>query len=158
VCDRVVQHVAALPGVDCVAGYVPLRTEPGSEALLTALAARGLRVIVPLTRPDRDLDWARWSPVGTGAALGPDAVAAAQVVLVPALAVAPDGTRLGRGGGSYDRALGRRAAGSLAVALLFDGEVVDNLPRDPWDRPVDAAITPGGWHDLARNTDVAPDR
>jgi 5-formyltetrahydrofolate cyclo-ligase len=155
--ERVLEYVDATAGIACVAGYVPLRTEPGSQALLAALEARGLRVIVPITRGDRDLDWAQWRSDGPGAALGVDAVTAAQVVLVPALAVARDGTRLGRGGGSYDRALGRRGSGSLTVALLFDGEVVDHLPHDVWDRPVDAAATASEWHDVARNTDVMPE-
>jgi 5-formyltetrahydrofolate cyclo-ligase len=69
-------------------------------------------------------------------------------VLVPALAVARDGVRLGRGGGSYDRALARVAPGTPRVALLFDGELVDALPADPWDVPVTDAVTPAGWRAL----------
>ncbi|WP_460460971.1 5-formyltetrahydrofolate cyclo-ligase, partial [Angustibacter peucedani] len=105
--------------------------------------------------PDLDLDWAadgaRHVP-GTGvdddepagARLGPDAVARAAVVVVPALAVSRDGTRLGQGGGSYDRALARVPAGALVVALLHDGELVDagELPAERHDRPVDVVVTP----------------
>jgi 5-formyltetrahydrofolate cyclo-ligase len=82
--------------------------------------------------------------------LGVGAIVDADAVLVPALAVALDGTRLGRGGGSYDRALARRRPGCPAVALLFDGEVVAALPHDSWDAPVDGVITPAGWLDLPR--------
>ncbi|MGI8761179.1 MAG: 5-formyltetrahydrofolate cyclo-ligase, partial [Jatrophihabitantaceae bacterium] len=78
------------------------------------------------------------------------AVAAADAVLVPALAVARDGTRLGRGGGSYDRALLRRRPGAPAAALLFDGELLDALPREQWDVPVQAVVLPAGWQDLPR--------
>ena len=135
--------------VECVAAYVPLRTEPGSPELLAELVGRGVRVLVPITRPDRDLDWAVWSAGGLGPPLGPDAVGEAALVLVPALAVARvDGTRLGRGGGSYDRALGRVSGGATVAALLFDGELRPTLPAGPLDVPVAAAVTPAGWTSL----------
>jgi 5-formyltetrahydrofolate cyclo-ligase len=152
-------HVLARAAdLDCVAAYQPLRTEPGSVQLLAALHANGVRVIVPITLADRDLDWAEWSPAGAHDRLGREAVATAGLVLLPALAVARDGTRLGRGGGSYDRALARASAQATLAALVFDDEVVSWLPRDPRDRPVGAAVTPSGWITVGRNTDVAPDR
>ena len=73
-----------------------------------------------------------------------DAVARADLVVVPALAVDRYGFRLGRGGGSYDRALARVSASTLTVALLHDGELLDRLPAEPHDRPVRAVVTPGG--------------
>jgi 5-formyltetrahydrofolate cyclo-ligase len=66
------------------------------------------------------------------------------MVVVPAVAVDARGVRLGRGGGSYDRALARVAPDTLVVALLHDGEVVEELPYEPHDRRVDAVITPSG--------------
>ena len=133
-------------GWACVAAYIPLRTEPGSTELLTGLVARGVRVLVPVLLPDNDLDWTPWP--ATGPALGVDAIGEADAVLVPALAVARDGTRLGRGGGSYDRALGRARPGVPMAALLFDGELLDELPREPWDVAVTAAVLPGSWQDV----------
>ncbi len=141
-------------GVERVAAYVPLRTEPGSIELLAELAARAVTVLVPLTLPDRDLDWVRWTPDGGGEPLGVDAIRTAGLVLVPALAVAADGTRLGRGGGSYDRALTRCAPDSVVAGLLFDGEILARLPRDPWDVPVPAAVTPSGWIQVGGNTEL----
>lgn len=148
-------HVLArCGGFDCVAAYLPLRTEPGSSQLLAELHAGGTEVLVPVTLPDRDLDWVTWTPSGCGPPLGREAIGRAGLLIVPALAVARDGTRLGRGGGSYDRALARRAPGAITAALLFDDELLSELPRDPWDVPVDAAVTPNGWVDLRRNTDL----
>jgi 5-formyltetrahydrofolate cyclo-ligase len=141
-------------GWRCVAGYLPLRTEPGSLALLAGLAARDVRVLVPRLLPSRDLDWVQWEPEAPGPVdpmsppgepLGTDAIAAADITLVPALAVTRDGIRLGRGGGSYDRALARARPAAQLVALLYDDEVLDRLPRDPWDVSVTAAVTPAGW-------------
>ncbi len=140
--DAVLERCRA-EGWRCVAAYVALRTEPGSPELLAGLAALGVRVLVPVTLPDRDLDWTAWPDT---VLLGPHAVAEADAVLVPALAAATDdGTRLGRGGGSYDRALGRRRADAVVAALLYDGETVSVLPSDPWDVPVAAVVTPSGW-------------
>jgi 5-formyltetrahydrofolate cyclo-ligase len=147
------EHVLArvdAPALVC--GYVPLHTEPGSVELLADLHARGATVLVPVVLPDRDLDWAPWLLDAIGAPLGPGAIAEAALVLVPALAIATDGTRLGRGGGSYDRALARCGTSTVTAALLFDDELVHRLPSDPWDRPVSAAVTPSGWRELARNT------
>ena len=149
------EHVLArAAGLTRVAGYEPMRTEPGSTELLAALHERGTTVLVPVTLPDRDLDWVEWTPAGSGAQLGVEAIATAELVLAPALAVARDGTRLGRGAGSYDRALARCAADATLTALVFDDEVVEQLPHDEWDVPVQAAVTPSGWRALGGNTEV----
>ena len=68
----------------------------------------------------------------------------ADVVLVPGLAVSPTGLRLGRGGGCYDRALGRVPVGTFTCVLLYDDEVGLDVPVEPHDRPVTAAATPSG--------------
>ncbi len=136
---------AVAEGWRCVAAYEPMDSEPGSVELLAGLAAAGVRVLVPLMLADRDLDWVEWTPAGRGPPLGKPAVGKADVVFVPALAVAADGTRLGRGGGSYDRALPRRRTGVAAVALLHADEQVATLPAEAWDAPVDAVVSPAGW-------------
>ena len=64
------------------------------------------------------------------------------VLLLPVVAVALDGSRLGRGGGWYDRLLGSLAARPLLVAVAYELQVVDHLPRDRWDVPVDIVCTP----------------
>jgi 5-formyltetrahydrofolate cyclo-ligase len=133
-------------GWTSVAAFVPLRTEPGSKELLDELVHRDVRVLVPVTLADRDLDWVA---LPGDEPLTIDAIATVDAVLVPALAVAADGTRLGRGGGSYDRALARVPAGVPIAALLYDAEVMAHLPGDPWDVPVTAYVTPGsGWRQL----------
>lgn len=100
-------------------------------------------MLIPVLLDDRDLDWTAWP---AGPSLGVDAIGGVEVVLAPALAASRLGMRLGRGGGSYDRALTRVAPGVPVVALLYDDEIVPDVPADDWDRPVTAAITPSGWH------------
>lgn len=139
-----------------VAAYVSVGNEPGTGLLLDALVAAGKRVVVPVLRPDNDLDWAVYSgsasltraPRGlfepVGPRLGVDAVAGADVVLVPGLAASPGGDRLGRGGGSYDRALARVPAGTPVAVVLYDDEVGPAVPTDPHDVRVGWALTAGG--------------
>ena len=96
--------------------------------LNAALAAHGIRVLVPITLPDFDLDW-HDAADATESPLGPDAVALADVVLAPGLAVDQHGTRMGQGGGCYDRALPRRRPGTPVVVVLHPGELLD--PAEP---------------------------
>ncbi len=144
----------ALPEVSSagtVAAYVSTAGEPGTLPLRMALRERGSRVLLPVLLPDGDLDWALddgdlvpgLRPAieePAGPRLGTGAITEVDVVVCPATAVAADGTRLGRGGGSYDRVL--RRTGALTVALLHDDEVVGQLPRAPHDRSVQVAVTP----------------
>ncbi len=139
-----------------VAAYVSIGNEPGTGPLLDGLLAAGKRVVLPVLLPDGDLDWGAYTGPGdlrparlgllepSGPTLGPDAIGTPDAVLVPGLAVAPDGMRLGRGGGSYDRALGRVPVGTFTCVLLYDDEVGLDVPRESHDRPVTAAATPRG--------------
>ncbi len=149
-----------LARVRTLAAFVPDDTEPGSGRLPAAFTQLGARVLLPVV-PDtgRELGWAvdtgRLAPgrfgllQPVGPRLGPTAVGAAEVVVVPAVAVDRAGTRLGRGGGYYDRALQHARPGAVVVALVFDDELVDRLPALAHDRPVSAVVTPdGGWQAL----------
>ncbi|MEO8517678.1 MAG: 5-formyltetrahydrofolate cyclo-ligase [Dermatophilaceae bacterium] len=130
----------------CVAIYRSLPHEPPTEALAEMLHSRSVQVIVPETLPDLDLEWRELRVDGSeGPRLGREGIAAAQVILAPGLAVDHIGTRLGQGGGSYDRALARRRPGALIVAIVNDQEFDEPpLPHDSHDVRVDAVITPGG--------------
>ncbi|MFD0819548.1 5-formyltetrahydrofolate cyclo-ligase, partial [Micromonospora zhanjiangensis] len=72
------------------------------------------------------------------------AVGTAELIVVPALAVDRTGVRLGRGGGSYDRALARCGPAALTVALVYDEELIEHVPAQPHDRRVRAVVTPSG--------------
>lgn len=122
-----------------VTAYESWASEPPTEALMDAFAADGWRVLVPITREDLTLSWrTRKDPTD----LGPEALAGADLILVPALSIAADGTRLGQGGGCYDKALPSRAPGTPVAAIVWDDEVVAHVPHDSFDAKVDAIITP----------------
>ena len=131
--------------------YEPLPAEPDVSALLRDAYALGIRVIVPITLPDLDLDWAQWSPEGIGQPLGKDAVADVTVAFVPGLSVDDSGTRMGQGGGCYDRTLPRIRSGAPVVCVVHPGEdhTMPLLPREGHDVPVNAVLTADGirWVD-----------
>ncbi|MCX4629421.1 MULTISPECIES: 5-formyltetrahydrofolate cyclo-ligase [unclassified Streptomyces] len=161
--SRSALELPELADAHTVAAYVSVGAEPGTRDLLDALRAAGKRVLLPVLLPDNDLDWAAYEGPGSlaeaahpgkmrllepaGPRLGPDAVAGADAVLLPGLAVDGRGMRLGRGGGSYDRVLARLAragAHPALVVLLYDEEVVARVPEEPHDHPVQAVATPSG--------------
>ena len=170
---QITRRVMDLPVVGaarCVAAYVSFGTEPSTAELLAGISSRSVRVLLPVLRADLDLDWAIYDgthhltqgPRGVmspaGPALGMSALAEAEVVVVPALAVDRRGHRLGRGGGSYDRALVRAAPGAVVVAPIYEGELLDHVPAEDHDRRVHLAVLPSGVHDLrAGLRDGAPD-
>jgi 5-formyltetrahydrofolate cyclo-ligase len=161
-------ELAGLAAGATVTAYVSIGREPGTAGLLAALRGRGVRVLLPVLMADLDLDWAVFEGVGRlretdygdragrarlleplGPRLGPEAVCEADVVLLPGVAVDRRGVRLGRGGGSFDRALARLAAAEAdpaLVALVYGHEVVEELPSEPHDRRVGLALTPEGVH------------
>jgi 5,10-methenyltetrahydrofolate synthetase len=144
--------VVAAVRPDTVCAYLPMAGEPGGAQLPDLPGVS--RVLLPVLRPDSDLDWAAYpAPLlpgryglaePDGPRLGVDAIAGADLVVAPGVTASVDGVRLGRGGGSYDRALARLAPSALVVVPLYDGELVDRLPAEPHDRPVDAVVTPSG--------------
>ena len=137
-----------------IAVYYSIGSEPGTHGLVYALHKRGSYVLLPVLRPDGDLDWASYEGPdsmvpGPRGLLEPgepprgvDAVARADAVLVPALAVDTAGRRLGRGGGSYDRALARVGPLVPLIALVYDDELVEHVPAEGHDIPVRATASP----------------
>lgn len=154
------QHLDTLrPAVGTVCAYVPVGAEPGSIAMLDTLVEHHLRVLLPIARTTGDdtplpLQWAQYRPGRLDTArfgllepptpwLPAAAVAEAELVLVPALAVDRRGVRLGRGAGFYDRSLGLRHRDARLVAVIRDTELFDELPSEPHDVAMTHALTPG---------------
>jgi 5-formyltetrahydrofolate cyclo-ligase len=143
---------------EAVCAYVPVGSEPGSIELIDSLLQMGVRVLLPVARHDAagipmPLQWGVYRPgalveVRFGLRepaepwLPADAVAAAAVVLVPALAVDRVGVRLGRGAGFYDRSLVLADPAARLVAVVRDDELVDKLPAEPHDMRMTHALTP----------------
>jgi 5-formyltetrahydrofolate cyclo-ligase len=154
--DALVEDRVASGGTICA--YVPVNTEPGSIEMLDMLLRRAARVLLPVARTSAEdvplpLRWGEYRPGaltrGRWGLLEPpkpwlpaSALAQAELVLVPALAIDRTGVRLGRGRGFYDRSLPNRDPRAWLIAMVRDEELVDELPADPHDVPMTHALTP----------------
>lgn len=145
--------LAACEGHRAVACYASIDPEPDTWGLVDALAAAGVRVLLPVLKGHREPAWGWYAgrtslvpgwhgiPEPAGRPLSAPALAQVSLVWVSALLAAPDGVRLGTGGGWWDRALRHRMPGALVGAVVNEREVVPALPRDAWDVPVDLLVS-----------------
>lgn len=148
--------------IPIAAAFSSIRGEVPMDDLLRTLLDRGYRVLIPKLGAGMEVGWGRmdapadlnrretiggWRPdEPEGASLPAESLSGADLILVPALSIDLRGTRLGRGGGWYDRALTKREPGALVVGICWEDELTaDPLPRQPHDLPVDAVLTPGGF-------------
>lgn len=139
-----------------VAAYHPLPSEPGYRTLLPLLRATTRRILLPITRPNKALDWAFDAPTApgplgisepTGPRYGVSALRDCALILVPTLGLTPQGHRLGKGGGYYDRTLAALGTPRPPVAALaYPEEIRADIPVAAHDEPVDYLVEPGGWH------------
>lgn len=142
-----------------IACYVSIDNEPDTIELISWMAARG-QVLLPVLR--REPDWAMFTswqemrpawrgiPEPTSPRLGKEALVQADLVLCPGLALGWDGSRLGTGGGWYDRALPYRRPEVEVWCLVRHAEIIDSVPTEGHDLRVDAAATERGITYLAR--------
>ncbi|MFN3866375.1 MAG: 5-formyltetrahydrofolate cyclo-ligase [Demequina sp.] len=154
-------EVPAIAQAKCVSVYASRPHEPGSLPLISALHDRGVKILVPTLGNGLQRGWSLYQgeddlverapgrpPEPSGEFLPAAAIQEADAIVVPALAVDADGTRLGQGGGWYDRALEEVRHGVPIIAVTFAAEFRGpdemRLPRESHDVPVHAVITPEG--------------
>lgn len=136
-----------------VACYLSGPNEPSTRDYIDWCLEQQIRVIVPSAREDGLLDWIEYTgqdealtqlgvPEVDGEALGPIAASYVDLIVTPALAITPNGYRLGQGRGYYDKTFGSMEQAPPTIAVVYDSEVIEDLPLDHWDQPVDAYVTP----------------
>ena len=147
------QFLATSPEISqakIIASYMSYGDEPDTSSLNTALIKAGKILLLPRINGDQ-LDWVKWdgsksSLTAKKKILEPAGdvfqdLATIDVVIVPALRIDRSGYRLGQGGGYYDRALPKLRAWS--IGLIHPDEISsEDLPRQDWDQPLNAAATP----------------
>jgi 5-formyltetrahydrofolate cyclo-ligase len=131
---RALLAIPEIAGARVVAGYSALRGEPDIGGALDALRERGVVVLLPKMLADRDLEFR------VDGRDGVMPIEEADVLLVPAVAADRTGRRLGRGGGSYDRALPRVRPGALVVAIVHAEELLASVPVEAHDVTMGAVL------------------
>ncbi len=151
-------------GARSISCFLSTTTEPGTREFIADATARGIRILLPITRADGLLDWAVSAPgqeiteadygvpEPVAEVLGPIAVNDVDLMIVPAAAVDRTGMRLGWGRGYFDKTLGSMERCPPVYAVVFDSELVDEVPSDDRDERVDGIVTP------TRTIDFAPRR
>jgi 5-formyltetrahydrofolate cyclo-ligase len=150
---RIAARALALPELEAeatVVTYASMGSEVQTGRLIGRLAASGIRVALPVVE-DAGMHAVRWRPgdpvrrarygadePATGIRVEPAEV---DVVLAPGLAFDPAGDRLGYGGGYFDRFLAAMRPGALRAALAFERQVIELVPHDDHDQPVDLLVT-----------------
>lgn len=133
--------------------YLSTNDEPPTRAFVDWALERGMRVLLPVAREDGLMDWAPYDqgdeavdatgmPMPTTGMLGPIALADADLILIPAASIGKDGMRLGWGRGYFDRTLGSMTKRPPVYAVVYDHEVVEDVPREKHDQAVDGMVTP----------------
>lgn len=137
-----------------VACYLSNSIEPPTREFIVQAHARGIEVLLPIAREDGLLDWIAYSgdaletaglfgvPELAGEPVSPLAINGVDVIFVPASAVDRSGMRLGWGRGYYDKMIGSMEGAPPLYAVVFDDEVLDEVPCDLHDQPVNGAVTP----------------
>ncbi|GAB2704513.1 5-formyltetrahydrofolate cyclo-ligase [Microbacterium marinum] len=141
-------------GVRSMSCFLSTPTEPGTREFIAGALARGIRILLPITRADGLLDWAVAEEEGAtaegmfgmsepvGELLSPVAVNDVDLLVIPAAAVDRSGMRLGWGRGYFDKTIGSMEKCPPVYAVVFDTELVDEVPRDLHDQPVTGVVTP----------------
>jgi len=146
-------ELAESRGAASVAAYLSTPVEPSTRGFLAWALEAGVRVLLPISRSDGLLDWAPYDgrdedldwlgmPQPTSEILSPLAVNDVDLIVAPAAAVDRTGMRMGWGRGYFDRTLGSMGQRPPVYAVVFDAELVDKVPTERQDEPVDGAVTP----------------
>ena len=129
-------------------GYLPYNQEVRTVPMLEQAMREGKRVAVPKCYGDemRFIYKDDLSKVEKGYANIPEPIADDPVaddktalVLMPGMAFTKDGKRMGYGGGFYDKFLAAEPD-HPTVALCYDFQMVEDLPTEDYDIPVDCVL------------------
>jgi 5-formyltetrahydrofolate cyclo-ligase len=128
-------------GAKEVSCYLSAVDEPDTRPFVNWARASGVRVLFPITRTDGLLDWTTATD-DEEETLGLFGINDVDLIIVPAAAVDAGGMRLGWGRGYYDKTLGSMERCPPVYGVLFDSELVDEVPRERHDQAIDGVVTP----------------
>ena len=146
---RLIETVSEDSSVLC---YSPLQSEPNIQTAIKHWLSSNFRVSLPKVEENNiecytinGTENLIRSPMGI---LEPDPSKHVKTnaieidfIIVPGIGFSRDGTRLGRGGGYYDRYLATSSEQTLKIGVAFSLQIIDVIPAQPHDIPVDHLIT-----------------
>ena len=143
------EHINLSSG-DIVAAYWPIRDELDCQAIMVRLMEASHILVLPaVTGSERLLEMRVWEQGASLFAAGFGTLAPSplapqaqpDIVLIPLLGFDRAGTRLGYGGGYYDRTLASLPKKPKLVGLAFAAQELPLIPREAHDFPLDVVIT-----------------
>jgi len=149
------RNIDGFSSADLICSYVNFREEVETADFIAALLQEGRRVAVPI-HLHGTLEPLSFAEIHSLSEMTPNhfgilqppletarliPTAAIPLFLVPGLAFDPAGRRLGYGLGFYDRAFADAAPGALKVGLAFELQILESVPADPHDVPMDFVVT-----------------
>jgi len=141
-------------GAKSISAYLSASDEPDTRPFLHWAIEHDIRTLLPISRVDGLLDWSLADkdteeeiddfgmPAPVGKVLSPMAINDVDLIIVPAASVDERGVRLGWGRGYFDKTLGSMEGCPPVYAVVFDSELLAEVPRERHDQPVDGAVTP----------------
>ncbi|MBR0136616.1 MAG: 5-formyltetrahydrofolate cyclo-ligase [Clostridia bacterium] len=165
----VTEHVCALKAYSAsklILSYVPAKNELNTRRINEHALMSGKRIAYPLCIEDGGLrlfvpwDENSFRP-GAYNIPEPDPERSVEVfpdqldlIIVPGIAFTRECMRLGQGGGYYDRLLQKTNA--VTVGVGYDFQLLDDLPLEPHDHPIDFVVTPDGVYPKEPENGDAP--
>jgi 5-formyltetrahydrofolate cyclo-ligase len=144
-------ELCLLRGAKRIACYLPFDDEPDTELFIDWAIENEIEVLLPVAKPDGNLDWVVFDGTTSPGLFGfPEAVGSHEkphlvdLAFIPALAIDRVGHRLGKGKGFYDRGLLDFEPLPPVIAIIYEDELIESIPSESHDQPVDAAMTPSG--------------
>ena len=155
ICNALAKSLQTIDG--SIMAFLAMHDEPDLDALLTNWLGASRQVLAPLVqweegtmapaelraplpKPDPNPKGKPREPNGDVMAQSPP-----DVVLIPGVAFTAEGSRLGRGGGFYDRFLRGLPQSTLRIGVCFSTQIMPVLPIERHDEPVSFLLTEAGW-------------
>lgn len=144
ICSEILKLIHSR-GFRTIALYAALKDEV--DILTPLLEVDGIDILLPSV-DNKTMHFKKYNgtlikgayniPEATGEIYPPKKIDA---IFCPGRAFTPDGTRLGRGKGFYDRYLENTAPSVTLVGVCFREQIFDNLPSEEWDKKMDEIIS-----------------
>ena len=153
-CERIAEQFQELDGLrdaQCIYTYLEFQVEVRTSGIAEQLLRDRKRVLTTGADHKRapaetlcELTWVGGQLIQTP--LATTDIAQIDLFLVPGIVWDRLGYRVGFGGGYFDRLLASARADALKVGLAFEFQLIESVPREAWDIPVDVLITETRLH------------